>query len=195
MNGFEKKVAEHLAKQGYEVLRNGWPDFLCIKRGPFKVSAFCVEVKTQKDKLSEAQVKIHKILKAMGVPVYVMRERDLVESKKKGKALFCESDLTRINHQLAQLAHEVSRLHDAEKQINELRELIAEVPILFEADGAPEVQVDISNPTVKLDSPSGFWKHFPQTQAETLEADRVQANEKTHPADPPSEAREAAADC
>lgn len=30
MNEFEDKVKHYLEQRGYEVIRNGWPDFLCV---------------------------------------------------------------------------------------------------------------------------------------------------------------------
>jgi hypothetical protein len=47
MNDFEISVKNHLEKEGWTVLRSGWPDFLCRKKkvGGWEYQA--VEVKTQ----------------------------------------------------------------------------------------------------------------------------------------------------
>lgn len=50
MTELEEKVKLHFQKQGYDVLRTGWPDFLCRKRKPgYGFEYRAVEVKTCKD--------------------------------------------------------------------------------------------------------------------------------------------------
>ena len=49
MNNFEKKVKLYLEGLGYEVLRNGYPDFMIRRLGKYEGLA-CVEVKNINDK-------------------------------------------------------------------------------------------------------------------------------------------------
>jgi hypothetical protein len=71
MNEIERAIKQMLEQRGFRALRNGWPDFLCIKDtlGPVrnftgwdgqptaqveKIKGICaVEVKSVKDKLTE----------------------------------------------------------------------------------------------------------------------------------------------
>lgn len=56
----EKKALEALIKKGYEVYRNGWPDFLAVN--PRTRKAFFVEVKSNGDVLSKKQIYLHNLL-------------------------------------------------------------------------------------------------------------------------------------
>ena len=87
MNATEQMVKTMLEQRGFRVLRNGWPDFLCIRKhvkqqgGYFDgnpamtevLGLMAVEVKGSKDKLSESQLEVHKALRAVRIPVYVVR--------------------------------------------------------------------------------------------------------------------------
>ena len=56
MTTFEKKVKAVLEDQGWEVMHNGWPDFLCVRKLPNgKLEVRAVEVKTKKDELRPNQ--------------------------------------------------------------------------------------------------------------------------------------------
>jgi len=78
MNAFETEVAESLKADGWNVLRNGWPDFLCWREAPDgQLKALCVEVKQGSDKVSEAQITNHSILTGVGLPVYVLKSADV----------------------------------------------------------------------------------------------------------------------
>lgn len=56
MNKFEKAVAEHYRQEGWDVLSNGWPDFLCVRKGKnSKYELLAVEVKSKNDKLRPNQ--------------------------------------------------------------------------------------------------------------------------------------------
>jgi hypothetical protein len=57
MTRYELVVDEWLRKNRWEVMRNGWPDFLCSRknsRGPRGTSIMAIEVKSSTDKLSDA---------------------------------------------------------------------------------------------------------------------------------------------
>ena len=75
MNSFEKKVKLYLEGLGYEVLRNGYPDFMIRRLGRYEGLA-CVEVKNVNDKLRPEQVKMIDALKKAGLPTYIIRPQD-----------------------------------------------------------------------------------------------------------------------
>jgi hypothetical protein len=80
MNVFEKKVKKYLECLGYEVLRNGYPDFMIRRIGRYDGLA-CVEVKNRKDKLRPEQVKMIDALKKVGLPTYILRPQDFENSE------------------------------------------------------------------------------------------------------------------
>ena len=84
MNSFEKKVKLYLEGLGYEVLRNGYPDFMIKRLGQFEGLA-CVEVKNRNDKLRPEQVKMIDAFKQMGLPTYVLRPQDFEKSENSHK--------------------------------------------------------------------------------------------------------------
>lgn len=69
MNRFEQQVYDKYKRLGYEVYRNGWPDFLVIKDG----IGFGVEVKTGGNEgccmPTENQLNLHVALGKLGLPV------------------------------------------------------------------------------------------------------------------------------
>ena len=74
-------LAKHLLeKHGYCVLRNGWPDFFCLRDGEF----LAVEVKTGSHKLSKDQRKMHEMLQMAGIKTVVIRNSELVPAFLKG---------------------------------------------------------------------------------------------------------------
>jgi len=75
MNSFEKKVKLYLEGLGFEVLRNGYPDFMIRRIGQHEGLA-CVEVKNRRDKLRPEQVAMIKAFKSMGLPTYILRPQD-----------------------------------------------------------------------------------------------------------------------
>jgi len=90
MNNFEKEVQEYFQADGWTVLRNGWPDFFCLKivqqsYGAPEIKLSAVEVKRGADKLSMAQEAMHKALRQAGIPVWVIRPKDLVKKKRSGR--------------------------------------------------------------------------------------------------------------
>lgn len=84
MNNFEKKVKLYLEGLGYEVLRNGYPDFMIRRLGKYEGLA-CVEVKNINDKLRPEQVKMIDALKKAGLPTYIIRPQDFENSENSHK--------------------------------------------------------------------------------------------------------------
>jgi hypothetical protein len=100
MNDTEKLIKQMLEQRGFRVLRNGWPDFLCIKdtlgsvknyldwngqttARAEKIKGICaVEVKNGNDKLSDEQKAVHQALAAVRLPVYVVRPNDKADNLK-----------------------------------------------------------------------------------------------------------------
>jgi hypothetical protein len=75
MNRCEKETATALQEAGWNVLNNGWPDFICWRYAPDGTrTVVAVEVKSirTKDVLRPNQVKNHELLKSIGLPVYVV---------------------------------------------------------------------------------------------------------------------------
>ena len=69
MNAPEQRVADRLKADGWKVVRNGWPDFLCIRGEEIKA----VEVK-RAGEIQPHQVKNHDILRSASIPVEVVVE-------------------------------------------------------------------------------------------------------------------------
>ena len=79
MNSFEKKVKLYLEGLGFEVLRNGYPDFMIRRLGQYKgqhKGLACVEVKNRNDKLRPEQVRMIDAFKELGLPTYILRPQD-----------------------------------------------------------------------------------------------------------------------
>ena len=73
---FENNVYQYLKNEGYDVLRNGYPDFLVQRKGRY--SGVCaIEVKQGNDKVRPNQTVMHNMFKDAGIPVYVIRPEDL----------------------------------------------------------------------------------------------------------------------
>ena len=64
-------VKEKCEEAGWDVLRNGWPDFLLFDKKEKK--AVFLEVKSLKTGLSKDQKKMHRALKALGINVKTVR--------------------------------------------------------------------------------------------------------------------------
>lgn len=61
----ENQIKQRATEKGYEVLRNGWPDFLLYK--VLENKAVFVEVKSKKDKISKSQKRMAEVLKKLGL--------------------------------------------------------------------------------------------------------------------------------
>lgn len=68
MTESEKLVHASLIAEGWTVLRNGWPDFLCFRNKEFKA----VEVKHGMDVVHPNQKANHRVLRLMGLDVQVV---------------------------------------------------------------------------------------------------------------------------
>jgi len=64
----------HLEREGFRVLRNGWPDFLAIRKVGATWDVWGIEVKSGKDAVSEPQKKMHRAFKAARImTVFIAR--------------------------------------------------------------------------------------------------------------------------
>ena len=74
----EQWVKEQLEERGWRVLRNGWPDFFCVRERYYhvldtkEVKYAAVEVKAGNDKVSPAQDSMHWALQKAGLSVVVI---------------------------------------------------------------------------------------------------------------------------
>lgn len=126
MNGTEETVKRALEKRGFAVFRNGWPDFLCLKKsgrhaGPNalqyrggRFDGMCaVEVKSSSDKLSEAQLLVHAILNIIGVPVYVLRPESVQAHDIETRAFWTRDDWCAARERLDELQGQIARAQQA----------------------------------------------------------------------------------
>jgi hypothetical protein len=72
MNKCEIEAREQLIREGWKVLRNGWPDFICTKMVRGKMEFMVVEVKHNTDKLREEQLFIKEFFRLINVPYRVI---------------------------------------------------------------------------------------------------------------------------
>jgi hypothetical protein len=98
---FEQKVYEHLKREGFDVLRSGYPDFMVKRNGRY--SGVCaIEVKQGSDKVRPNQTEMHDMFKDAGIPVYVVRPEDLYgennTAKIKPKAKFRFKKIVTATH-------------------------------------------------------------------------------------------------
>jgi len=136
MNAREIQVKLKLQQKGFTVLRNGWPDFLCIRTTTRKLpgtsangdpafedirGACAVEVKSRTDQLSPEQQAVRRVLQSARIPVYVVRPDDIDDAIHTSKRrLFLTSEEIRNLHSLAEQAHIRSMQLKAEiKQLDE----------------------------------------------------------------------------
>lgn len=70
LNPSEKIAHGALCRAGFEVLRNGWPDFLATRDNDI----LAVEVKAGPDRVSTAQHAMHQALERAGIPVVVVHD-------------------------------------------------------------------------------------------------------------------------
>lgn len=143
MNEFEDKVKHYLEQRGYEVIRNGWPDFLCVNQHRGRGFLMCVEVKNYDDKLSAEQKRIHGLLQLAGIPVYVLRPDQLAEAKRSGKALMTPGECASHRRLIKELQWNIeSLLGQARRHAEDLQRMeheLATVAVLFEKSAAEGV--------------------------------------------------------
>ena len=73
---FENKVYKALEREGFDVLRSGYPDFFVRRNGRYGGVA-AVEVKQGSDKVRDNQKEMHKLFNEAGIPVYVIRPENV----------------------------------------------------------------------------------------------------------------------
>jgi hypothetical protein len=72
MTPSEQAAHDCLRADGWTVLRNGWPDFLCFRRSSANhPEIIAVEVKHHTDRLQPEQKAIHRLLMEAGLPIYL----------------------------------------------------------------------------------------------------------------------------
>lgn len=108
----EDTVKLALQKDGWTVHRNGWPDFLCVKvdypKGWKRVRFLCVEAKLNAlDKPSKAQLIIHKLLRQMGIHVYVMTPDMIKDFRKRGQFFVLPDDKKDLIKEVEQLQRQI----------------------------------------------------------------------------------------
>lgn len=65
----QNRVEEMFKAQGYEILRRGWPDFICIKGDEIKL----IEAKGPNFRLTKLQIRVQEILRKQGFEVETIR--------------------------------------------------------------------------------------------------------------------------
>lgn len=103
MNACEEKIRQALEAEGWNVLSNGWPDFLCWRDEPSGRKVMCVEVKNEEtgDSLRKSQILNHAILAGIGLPTQVIGNTNLsnLVSKPANRAEIAEALLARFERQ------------------------------------------------------------------------------------------------
>lgn len=115
-NQLEDSVKAALERQGCEVLRNGWPDFMVLTNrhghsNGERTHGFALEVKSNGDKLREDQEKMHAALRLFGLPVLVARQDFEAVIRKKGRALLTPKTKSHLEFELASLKREMAALN------------------------------------------------------------------------------------
>ena len=82
VNKREQTVKEEALKLGWDVLRNGWPDFLLYDKNTNQ--AILIEVKScnKSGVLSKEQKKMHKILRKLGLNVQTIQVGANIEKQR-----------------------------------------------------------------------------------------------------------------
>ena len=157
MNNNELQVKAALEGRGFKVLRNGWPDFLCLK--PLtgdRVGLLAVEVKTHKDRLSEEQKAVHSVLKSARIPVYVLRPGEELR-KLSSHQLITKNDIETMERQVIDLEWKikslVSTLSEVTTVLNSAKELIPKTSFILEPSNAGLKDVGLPEPRLYQSEP------------------------------------------
>jgi hypothetical protein len=139
MNLFEQNVKKMLEDRGFRVIRNGWPDFLCLRKHVKQQGVFSsgkpnfveryglmgVEVKSRSDRLSATQIEVHKALQAARIPVFVVRPDDFNDERFRtrhfltgGEIGHFSDGIERARREAEHLQSEIDHLH---RRLHELR--------------------------------------------------------------------------
>ena len=125
MNASETAVKNELERRGFKVYRNGWPDFLAVKKldGKFRehLGVMGIEVKNNGDKLSEAQTVIHRVLRQARLPVHVVSALAVQEASLSARSLLTQGDMDYARSAAKSIAEEIERL---QKKLTELNEVV-----------------------------------------------------------------------
>ena len=87
VKNFEQEVYRLLKDDGFDVLKNGYPDFMVRRNGRYSGVA-AIEVKQGNDKVRPNQKEMHDLFKDAGIPVYVIRPEDIYEKRNSLKFRF-----------------------------------------------------------------------------------------------------------
>ena len=136
---FENKVYKALEKEGFDVLRSGYPDFLVRRNGRYGGVA-AVEVKQGSDKVRDNQKEMHKLFNEAGIPVYVIRPENVYGKdnmnirnpmlKKRFKKVIGLTHYTNIKEKVTSLSskltykedYTINLLQNMTHQLDEIRE-------------------------------------------------------------------------
>ncbi|PZC48491.1 MAG: VRR-NUC domain-containing protein [Chloroflexi bacterium] len=140
---FEERVNDWLVRQqDMVVLRKGWPDFLCYDgtyrhpsrdktfEGVYRGKIFCVEAKTETDKVSPHQRQMHEVLIKAGIPVHVVRPDALTKGKyPRARMLFHE---THLQHSVDKVEVLQRQVQDLEWKLEKVHEELKHFTFAFE---------------------------------------------------------------
>jgi hypothetical protein len=127
MNENEQKIAKALQDRGFEVLRNGWPDFLVMSKEWDR--GFCMEYKHHGDKVRPEQKRMHLALARFGIPTLIGTPDFAEILKKRGKAIVLPEDYKSLKERMHAMKEEVKHLTE---RLNYCQESISAMPVLFE---------------------------------------------------------------
>ncbi len=129
MNALETKISDSLRKQGWTVLKRGWPDFLIYREQAGRLLVAGVEVKSDRDTLSEQQEAMHRILRAVGLPVHTLRPEFVSKSRiGKTRAALTATERLDARSQISELRAELGRL---QQRIQEAESALEETIVVF----------------------------------------------------------------
>jgi hypothetical protein len=136
VNASEQVVREELEQRGFTVYRNGWPDFLAVRKtqlqGKECLGVMGIEVKSGKDKLSEQQAIIHRILRQARFPIHVVSTQTIKDLKPTTRTMLTEREIFDAHTGLKGIAEEINRL---QKRIEELSKVVDGTHYLLESIG------------------------------------------------------------
>jgi VRR-NUC domain len=137
MNALETKMSDSLTKGGWTVLKQGWPDFLIYREGVGRIHVAGVEVKSASDKLSEQQELMHRVLRAVGLPVHTVRP-DFLNKCRIGKtrATLTAAEKLDVQSQVSKLKAELAELQE---RLQETESVLEKTSMVFDPGSTREV--------------------------------------------------------
>ena len=148
---FENKVYKALEKEGFDVLRSGYPDFFVRRNGRYGGVA-AVEVKQGSDKVRDNQKEMHKLFNEAGIPVYVIRPENVYGKdnmnirnpmlKKRFKKVIGLTHYTNIKEKVTSLSsklkykedYTINLIQNMIKEMDEIREEVKSLVSGFEVE-------------------------------------------------------------